>query len=58
MFIVQATTKSRHTLVVPMDTFAHDDFVYLMNVQLADALQQARDVPLILTPEGPHLSLR
>ena len=58
VFVIQAATKSRHLLVVPKDTFEHGDFVYLMTVQLADALQQTRDVPLILTPDGPHISLR
>ena len=58
VFVIEATAKARHALVVPRDTFKDRDFVYLMTAQLADALQQARDVPLILTPEGPHITLR
>ena len=52
LFVIEPSRGLRHTLVIPKSMFDHDDFPLLMDGRLADGLQESRDVPRTLTPEG------
>jgi hypothetical protein len=52
VFVIEPGRGPRHTLLISKSMFDHDDFILLLNGHLAEALQESRDVPRTLTPEG------
>jgi hypothetical protein len=52
VFVLEPSRGPRHILLIPKSMFDHDDFLLLMDGRLADGLQESRDVPRTLTPEG------
>ena len=52
VFRIGAPRGLHHTLIIPMATFEHTDFGFLCNAHLVDALRDAGDTPVMLTPEG------
>jgi hypothetical protein len=52
VFVIEPTRGPQHTLIIPKGTFEHADFAFLWNSHLADAIQDARGVPLTLTAKG------
>ena len=52
VFVIETSQGLRHTLIIPKRTFEHPDFTLLCDARLAEALQSALDIRLVLTPEG------
>jgi hypothetical protein len=52
VFVIETSQGLRHTLIIPKSTFEHPDFTLLCDARLAEALHSARDIPLVLRPEG------
>jgi hypothetical protein len=52
VFVIETSQGLRHTLIIPKGTFEHPDFTLLCDARLAETLQGALDMPLMLRPEG------
>jgi hypothetical protein len=52
VFVMETSRGLCHTLLIPKSLFDHDDFLLVMDGRLAKGLQESRDVPRTLTPQG------
>jgi hypothetical protein len=53
VFVIETGRGSMLTLVIPKATFENQDFVRLLNAQLAETLELERASRVVLTPQGP-----
>ena len=53
-FTLDAGTPSMHSVIVPKETLDDEEFRFLLNDDVVDALKVAGAVPVTLTTKGPR----
>lgn len=52
VFVIEATPRLRHTLVIPKATFEDEDFGLLLDAHLLTTLKLAGEAPVTMTSRG------